>query len=62
MTEKSQENAFLALDGAGEQEEKGFPKLRAGFAASEFGALSSSVVGGREGRKRKGKENCSYLF
>lgn len=53
MTEKSQQNAVLAVNSAGEQAEKNFPQLKAGCEASEFGALSSSVVGGREGRKRK---------
>lgn len=62
MAEKLQQNAVLSDNSAGEQEEKNFPKLRAGFAASEFGALSTLVVGGREGRKRKGKEIGSYLF
>lgn len=60
--EKSPQNAVLAVNSAGEQEEKNFLKLRAGFAASEFGALSSMVVGGRKGRKRKGKEIGSYLL
>lgn len=40
----------------GEWKEKKFSKLKAGFVASEFGVLSSVVVGGKEGRKRKGKE------
>lgn len=48
---KSQRNAVLAINSAGEREEKNFPKLRAGLAASEFGALSSLMVGGKEGRK-----------
>lgn len=62
MAEKSQPNAVLAVDNVGEQEEENFPKSRAGFATSEFGVLSSLVVGRREGRKRKGKEIGSYLF
>lgn len=46
----------------GEQEEKNFPRLSAGFAASEFSALSSSVVGGKEGRKREGRKLVHIFF